>query len=405
MSKKVLAWVSDHPLFRHVGQSRLTREFLSRLINHYEIICVGFNDPEGDFRLSVSLPYKTVSVKRTGEGPAKDDLVKHLADIKPDITVLSHDPFLFFNIDAIRPHTKQLVGYYTIDGHPVPRVWYKTIYLCDKVITPSQYGQRVLKERFIDKPVHVVPYGVEKSFFMNPKAPKEEWKKQIENSTIKTRAHIDSVGKFMAIFWGHFQGKKNLTPAFMAWEKFTRNKPDTLFLCMGHIVPTSYNGWTYEGEYDLADFLEIPNVIAFSGITGDEFLRPAIWASDILLFCGFGEGFGLPNVEAMAGRCLPISTHFAAPTDYLTKDNSFPLYRWNPVAGAFGVIRAVVDPNEILQHLEKAYSMWKRKDPALETMRDQAQHTASLYNWDRAAEDMKRILDAEIPSKYELVRV
>lgn len=406
MSKKTLAWVSDNPKYKYVGQSRVAREFLKRLSSDYDIVAIGFNEPKAtEHVVDEQLPYRIETLARTGEGADKRRLVELLAAVKPDITVLSHDPFLFPNIKDIKQYAGQLIGYYTIDGDPVPRVWGDTMYWCDKVAVPSRYGQRALKERFLSLNTYYIPYGVDKSFFLEPNTSKEDIKAQVEVHTLKSRVHMDLANKFVAIFWGHFQGRKNLIPAFMAWEKFTRRKPDTLFICVGHFVPINYQGWIYEGEYDILDFLEIPNVIAFGGVVDDAFLRLLIWAADVLIFCGYGEGFGLPNIEAMAGRCLPISTYFAAPTDYLTKDNSFPLYKWNPVAGAFGVQRAVVSPDEVRQNLEHAYAMWKAKDPKLSRMRDNAQQTAKQYDWDQVAGDFKKMLADKAPHKFELIRV
>lgn len=216
---------------------------------------------------------------------------------------------------------------------------------------------------------------------------------------------MDLSNKFVAVYYGHFQGKKNLTSAFLGWEKFTRNKPDTVFVAVVHTVPTSFNGWVYDGEYDLADFLEIPNVIAFNGVVDDQLLKPLLWASEVLMFPSIGEGFAMPNMEAMAARCLPISTYFAAPTDYLTKDNSFPLYDWNPIGGAFGVIRAAASSNEIYNSLEKAYKMYKSAPQDLITMQDNAQAMAKEYTWDKAAEQFKHVLNLPIKSRYSLRKV
>ena len=400
-----IIWVSDNPRFVHVGQSRVSREFCSRLCKDFELIVIGINEVPDQLAIKENLPYCIDTVTRTTKGIDKDKILAILLTHNPDIIILSHDVFLFpflSDVKKILPKTK-IIGYFTIDGDSIPKSWIRqTLMYCDVIITPSEFGREVLFNTLITKPLEVVGYGINKLFSPGDKT-KNEYKKEIADVSYNTNILLDVADKFCALYYGMNQTKKGLDVIRKAWIDFSADKDDVFCLMMVHSHSYNHHGYIDVGDYDVMRFQNIKDLIFLNTVVPDDNLVKILRAFDVLLFPSIGEGFNLPCLEAMACGCIPITTHYAASTDYITSKNSFPLTKYILVSGEFNVNRAAVDYIELIEKLNDAYSLWKSGSGELLTKRNLGFKMVKNYDWDLAYTKMKNIITDLFSDKYNLV--
>ena len=113
-----------------MGQSRVTREICYRLHDSKQIdISVAGYMPDPDlFRTNPITEFKIHNWKRF----ETQKFIEIIQDVKPDILALSHDPFMFNCVHHLRAtlgRDPMILGYFTIDGEPLPRVNDKTLLL------------------------------------------------------------------------------------------------------------------------------------------------------------------------------------------------------------------------------------------------------------------------------------
>lgn len=381
-----IAWISDHPNLRHVGQSRVTREICLRLSIKHEVEVLGFvppgkEEPKSDF------PFP---VKRVVRGQM-EPIDKAIAQGNYDVVIFSHDCWLFPFLPQLRhnhPHTR-FIGLFTIDGHPFNPRWSAIIYSCDAVIIPSQYGVDVLKDVCPDVLTYHIPYGLSPEFYTRTKTSKV----QVGNYTLQ-------LPEFVVVYYGHNQSKKNLGGALYGWNKFAQGKDDVVFVMITHTPIIERNGKKLKTGYDVMLYTWVPNLLLLETIATDEQLSQLLSSSSALLFPSLGEGFGYPCLEAMACGCVPITTNFAAVTDFCTPENSI-LLNYTPIIGEYEVIRSIAHPDDIAAALERRYNMRGTKEER--AMVKEGYKTANQFTWSNTIIKLQEVLEAvqDIPrQKY-----
>lgn len=392
-----LCWVSDNPYFAFVGQSKVTREFLKRLQGEFEVSVIGFNEIKvaDERKYPEELPYSVEVVGRTEQGVVLEEFFTALDKIRPDILILSHDAFLFSSLALVKqryPNIK-IIGYFTVDGDPLPPEYYSVFFSCDWIVSPTEYGKQEIERKFLHMPVSVVPYGVDKEVF-NFTDDREQLKLEISEKSHKQRAFLDFGEKFIAFFCGHNQSKKNLLPMRDAWLEFSKDKKDVFFMMLVHSRISVRYGMRFVADHDRHLFQDLPSLVFYDSYLRESDLAKVMAASDCLMFPSMGEGFGLPIIEAMSCGTIPITTSYAGATDFANSDNSMLLHSNRLIASDFGIRRAIVDVDEIVAALQKLYEMYKDKNPILDQMRQAAIRTAEKYTWDNAAAHMKEAIKA-----------
>lgn len=395
MKNPKLLFVSDNPKFAYVGQSRVTREICDRLMPFYDIHVAGFYEPERkdgrrtEMEIDREWKYPISVIERN-----KEETLQAVIDkVQPDVILISHDCWLFPEVSTWKLPKTKIVGYFTIDGDPVSKVWRGLLYNIDQIVVPANYAKNVLQERFHDLRVEVVPYGIDHSVFSRP-VDKEIYKKNVSDALSSTegqRAGYDFTNKFVCSFYGHNHTKKNIACIYEAWKRFAKGKEDINLVMVVHSRVVKRGIWTVITDYDITEYMQEETCVVINGVFEDNVISALLKASDCLLFPSVGEGFGLPVLEALACGTTPIVTNFSGVTDFANDDNSFML-PWTPMVGDWNTVRAIVDPSEMHKKLEIAYKMWKEKDPALEKMKENGVAEAAKYSWDNTAKMMNSII-------------
>ena len=157
---KKIAWLGSAP-GRVGGQSRVAfftlKEFADR---KFEVVAAGVGSQYLDAGEKSFCAFQPLDLQDT------NGIMAWLAREQPDVLILSHDIWRFYGLPQIRHNFPNLciVGWITIDAHPIHPSWCPLIRCLDLVLVPTQFGKEIIYKSFPEKSVFVVPYGVDKRF-------------------------------------------------------------------------------------------------------------------------------------------------------------------------------------------------------------------------------------------------
>ena len=390
--KVKLLYISNSPTIQHSGQSRVTEALCNRLCNVYDLRVAGWGYDAGKH----GFPFYIY--------PDSFTWIRAIEDFKPEVLFLAHDVWRYNPIPVIKQRIPELkiIGYFTIDGDPLPEQWFPILRSCDHIIVPSQFGKRVIEERWIERPVSMIPQGVElKDFFL--KESKEEFKKSVDKETIELsekmkKAPLLHSGRFVVFFAGMNQTKKNIGAILDGFVQFAGGKDDVfLYLVLHSHIEEKY-GMKVVSDYDITDLYswihESGKFRIISESLSVERLARFYKTADVLLSPSIGEGFGLFVTEAMAAKVIPIITDYSAFVEWPDKRAVFLM----PVDAFFrttwNVRRAIVKPETVAEALNKAYRTWKGSPEQWLNMQELNQQRVKGYSWDRCFEQVKGIIES-----------
>jgi len=386
--KYKLLWISDSPRLHYIGQSVVGREILSLLDRDiWDIGVVGFGDD--NIRDPLPFDFKIHNVSREDMGKL-DVMWTVLENTKPDIVVMSHDIFIWPIVHQIKerfPNIK-LVGYITVDGIPIFSGWKHLFYAYDLIITPTKWGRQELLNQWLDLDVQAIPYGVHHNVFKPPAVDRAEFKKTIDKQSKDSPYNrpFKVADKFVGIYYGANQTRKNLGAIYEGWKRFAVDKPDVTFFLITH---SAILGNVYAGSYVLSSFMDARGMEIFPSEIPLHHLVRFLGMSDVLLHPTMAEGFGLSVLEAMACGTVPITTSFSGHTDFCNPETAYML-DWTPLIGKYNLMQAVASIDSVVSQLEHAYADWQ--SGAIEQKRLAAMAIASSYSWTRTASMMSKAL-------------
>lgn len=396
MSKRKVLWVSDSPRISYVGQSVVGRECLNRLQKDYDVQALGWGDAQ--VQDAVSVPYEVIPALRSDMLNA-DKMSEYMEKAKPDILIMSHDPWMMQCLSEIKyrfPQTKYL-GYITIDGEPAYYGWYPFIKAYDKIISPSVFSKNTIEKRWIDINVDVVPYGVNHDIFRIPKQGKPQLKADITNHYRNSPldGYIDIAGKFVAIYVGANQDRKNLGLIHETWREFEKGKENQVQLLM---FVHSADLKEQVGHYDLSVFAHDTDTLRIINIPQPvEIIGQFMAASDVLFHPSSGEGFGLTVLEAMACGTVPIVLPYAAVTDFCNESNSYQIPYLSYVGGCHAH-RAISAVENALEVMNLAFSDHQRRY----TLAMNAYNASQRFTWDNCIQGLTKSIEETLAIRRDV---
>jgi glycosyltransferase involved in cell wall biosynthesis len=383
---KVL-WISDSPRIRHVGQSVVTRAVLSRLQGMgYNVEALGFLDSKIRPEDKVEVPYNVIDCHR-GEMHDVKRMVEYITASDPEVVIMSHDPWVLPVIPQLRQMfpKKRFIGYLTLDGAPCYYAWRNIMKGYHKVVSPTRFGKSTVNQRWADVDIDVAPYGVDHAQFHLPQQGKPKLKEDISDRN----HHLGEFGslrnKFVGLYIGANQDRKNLGVIHEAWREFEKGKEDHVVLMM---FVHSASLTEEAGAYDLVVFTQDTQTMRIiNAPQPDDIIGMYTAAADILVHPSAGEGWGLTVSNAMACGTVPVILPYAGVTDFCTPENSYGAPFIEHVGG-FHVHRAITTADGLCDTLNHAYA--NPNDRVAKAYR--AIETAQGLNWDITAQ----ILDKNI---------
>jgi hypothetical protein len=116
-------------------------------------------------------------------------------------------------------------------------------------------------------------------------------------------------------------------------------------------------------------------------------------AADVHLLASWGEGFGLPTLQAAAAGVVPMAVDYSASRE-LVRGHGEAVGIEAYVPDQFGLRRALIDIDDAVARLERLYA----DRGLLETMAAAARRFAEDYDWSRLLPRWCELLEEALPS-------
>lgn len=270
------------------------------------------------------------------------------------------------------------IGYTMLEVDGIPDDWVDLCNAMDEVWVPSTFNAETFRRSGVERPVYVMPLGVNPDYF---------------NPRIASHRPSDRY-IFLSIFeWGERKAPEILLRAYS--RAFDREDDVLLILKVFNRDPS----------------VDVASAIAALGLPADgapvallynqEFplhqLGSLYRSADCFVLPTRGEGWGLPIIEAMACGLPVIATDWSAQTDFMNEANAYPLNVKQLVPAEakcpyYDGWRWAEADEDHLVHLMR--HVVEHREEAKEKGQIAARDVLSTWTWRHAAERIKgRLLD------------
>ena len=378
----LLSWYSNAP-WKGSGYGTQTAQMIPRLVAAGHDLAIINN-----FGLMGMLgEWQGVPVYPAGGDKYSNDvfLAHHMAHTKgkPSWLITLFDTWVFNRAQCKDVH---IASWTPVDHMPVePAVvdWAKEHY----TIAMSRYGQAQFESAGVQ--ARYAPHGIEKVY-----CPTETTEAGVSGRAAMGLPDDAFVVMVNANNAGNHPPRKAWGEMLVAFGAFAQTHPDAyLYL---HTHKTGFSGVDIpqllrttmipEGRVRFVE--QYPYVL---GTIGQRDMAALYTAADVLLATSYGEGFGLPVMEAQACGTPVIVSDFTAQPELIGAGWKVPVQPWwdTPHAAFFGIPMI----GGIIRALEEAYE--RRGDPQL---KEQALAKAAEYDADLVFDTYWRPILAELES-------
>lgn len=389
-----LLWISDSPQTPS-GFAAVTRAVCGRLASRgHELEILGWQD---HWRTSdwEGIPVRPVRWDAFGS----DVLLSYLLRFRPDFIITLGDPWwLGFMTDPPVQRFLDASGtrwllYYPVDGADaegrLPSAWCRVLEAADIPVAMSRFGQAVSARSGVRSAY--LPHGCDLDIFAPP----------ADKAAAKAALGYD--GAFVILSDARNQPRKLLPRMLDIVAEFARGKPDVIVHV--HADPdddaASSDLYRYRLREDvavmgLADTVRLTEnfkMRSLGGLPVAELAR-IYEAADAHLLCSWGEGFGLPNLQAAATGVVPIAGAYSA-SEELVAGHGFAIPIESSVTDEFGLRRCLISRDAAVAALERLY-----RDPAeLADRSRRSREFAEGYAWDAIADGWDALLRRAAPRR------
>jgi glycosyltransferase involved in cell wall biosynthesis len=191
----------------------------------------------------------------------------------------------------------------------------------DEVWVPSKANKELFLENGVKKPIKIAPLGIDESLYVdniiNEDYNVSKFDTIFGQSNLKG---VKSFGFLSVIQWNKRKGYDALIKAFV--NAFT-DKDD---VCL--VIATQYPKSLIESE--LRKYVprenNLPQVLLYNSVIAINEMADFYRCFDCYVHMSRGEGFSLTQIEAAACGLPVISCNHSGMTEYLTEENSYPIY-------------------------------------------------------------------------------
>lgn len=306
----------------------------------------------------------------------KLDRVVH--SFQPDVLVTLGDiPWVYYlaeksvreKLDANRV---RWILYYPIDGTLpgglLPKPWICVLDQTDQAIAMSSFGVESSARSGIA--AAYVPHGCDLHLFRLP----------MNKEAAKQRLKLN--GKFVILSDARNHRRKLIPRLLDIVKAFVSNKSDVVLLLNTNIAADPEQGaYLYHLETDikileLSEFVRLANTHASQPLSMDE-VAGLYEASDVHLLCSWGEGFGLPTLQAAAAGIPTVAGGFSA-TKELVEHCGVVLNEADTAIDEFGIVRHFIARDSAVRALDLLYTDKMRRNE----LGQQAARWAGNLSWD-----------------------
>jgi glycosyltransferase involved in cell wall biosynthesis len=324
-----------------------------------------------------------------------DVLLNYLSRIRPDVLVTLADIWWLTYISEpvitnfLRTAGIPWVLYFPIGGDMgqgrIPSSWVHILKTVDLPIAMSQYGVETVRANGCE-PAYI-PHGVESSVFYPPVNKK------------KAKSKLGYEGKFVILSDARNQPRKMIPRALEVFRRFAENKDDTLLHlhCDPDDPVAKAPDYNYNLRSDIA-FLQLSDKVRTTdgmsiarGISLRE-LSKIYQAADVHLLTSWGEGFGLPSLQAASAGVIPLASDHAASRE-LVQGHGEAIRVKDYLPGQFGLKQALIDINDAVDRLERLY----RDRDLVRHKAEASRRFAEQYDWNKVVQQWHDLLSLKVP--------
>jgi glycosyltransferase involved in cell wall biosynthesis len=306
--------------------------------------------------------------------PAHHKHWKALNADQPDLMITLYDVWV---LNAKGFDTIPIASWTPVDHNPIPPAVLK--WLQKENVTPlamSKFGLEQINKAGVEG--HYIPHSIDTKVF--------KYTDKIDGLPVDKYMGFENgrfvVGMNAANKASGILHRKAYSENMMAFAMFARKHPDAMLYI--HADASSPHGWNLMALGQLLgipiDNMTFPDPLAYRYGMPQSTLAGIYSSWDVMLATSYGEGFGIPTVEAQACGVPVIVSKFAASPELVGDGWAVagqPLY--DPAQHSFWNIPSVP---EIVEALEQAYAKGKNKSPkAVEFAQNYDHEKVWQENW------------------------
>ncbi len=389
-----ILWMSDNPT-SPTGLGNVTRFVCAGLAElGHEVAIVGWE------KRGAPLRQRSYTVYPAGNrGAEASVLLRYLRKLRPEVLITLADPWRVSHIaqPKIRQfmHDARIVWahYCPIDtdmgSGALPASTIHLQEIVDLPIAMSNYGRRLFLTNGVEPAF--IPHGVDTKLFSPP-----------QNKGAAKR-DLGYASKFVILSDARNQIRKMLPRTLEIFRRFAAGKKDVLL----HLHCDPFDPASHHEDYCydiLADikFLGLTEKVRFTrGFsigrgTALGKLAALYQGADVHLLASFGEGFGLPSLQAASTGVVPMASAYSASHE-LVKGHGAAIRVERFVKDGWGLRRALIDIDDAVEKLNELY----KNRSLLRSKSEAACRFAQSYSWDRIVPQWHDLLQAEVPRLRE----
>jgi len=365
-----VALYSDSPAI-NTAMGKIIRRFTDYLLTKedVQILRIGWHHAEAIDEAKQNLRVKTFNIAK---GVKRDkELRSFLWQHHPDILFCFGDLFNFDHIEQIKHdylrsfhHNLYVIGYFNIDAAPLSIHFIDLLAVFDRIFSTSRFAKKAINALPID-----ISNQIEKQVLYH--APLIEKTSTLPKDKLFT-VLINAKNNF----------RKNLALHMEAFSIFAENKNDVRIIVLTN--PRDPEGQDLEvlrdTNFTLSKTLRFHQSTNLAGITDNE-VSDLYAQSHVVMLCSMGEGFGLPVVEGMLHRCIPIATDYSALSE-LVEGRGILIKPATYVYGTHNQRMAIPSAQDIAFALAKIYGMYKNDQKKLNKMLAAGEEFAQTLSWE-----------------------
>lgn len=436
MERKKIIILSDSPTL-HTGFARVLREIWIPLhaTGKYEIYCVGLFHPK-DAKPS---PFPVFATNKDSEGKfihedkfGRHSFSKYIEQIKPDLVWSCADITMIHYIQGVKNRDSfKWIGYFPIDGEPLPSNWAPVIEDMDVAVAYGKYGMNVVQSKTKKANLTYIYHGVNPEIFRPlSEAQKREAKKELGVDPSKiiigivartgSRKGFDKLFEAYSYLLHGSYLQCNVCMKISTYPHDLINKTFSPLSSCAHChskdckkgVPrddirlyihgvTSDYGWDFvdlERDYSLKDKIYLNRSLKMGFCFSEEKLSEVYNIFDIFTLPTRGEGFGLPILEAMSAGVPVVVTDYSAYPEWAKGCGELVPPITFDADLITNIRRAVINMNEYVESLLKLID-----DPKLrKEYGAKGREVALRMDWERICLQWENLVDETLLGKDNL---
>lgn len=377
-----ILWISDSPT-SPTGFATVTREVCSRLRDRgHRVEILGWQT-RGAMTWWQDIPVHPVR----NDGFGADVVLSYLMRVRPDFVVSLADVWwMGFLADPqvqafLDTSGARWVHYYPVDGATpqgrLPEGWAELLRVADVPLAMSQWGRDVSHESGVD--AGYVPHGVDTAVFCPPE------------DREAAKAALGYAGRFVVLSDARNQPRKMLPRTLDVLRLLAADQrygDVVLHLHCDPRDPASQSElYHYSVLHDLKA-LRLVDRVAFTagfamraggGLTMEQLAR-LYQAADMHLLSSWGEGFGLPTLQAASAGVVPVTVAGSASLE-LADGHGYAVPAESTMLDEFGMVRTLLSREAAAEAIAECHD-----DPVVLTDRARRCRDFALgYGWDDIA--------------------